>query len=137
MIMLELFIKLLKSMQEKQNLTNHLIILPIRMVKYLFLKVIFDISEVDIVERLKYNKCFKYFIDIVPEDDVINLSLLPKFCRLCLQDVNVLDMLIDKTIIVDVTYTKALYNQKSLKEFLYYKRNQNIISKHCINLINP
>nr|WP_238702862.1 transposase [Bacillus thuringiensis] len=107
------------------------------MVKYLFLKVIFDISEVDIVERLKYNKCFKYFIDIVPEDDVINLSLLPKFCRLCLQDVNVLDMLIDKTIIVDVTYTKALYNQKSLKEFLYYKRNQNIISKHCINLINP
>ena len=108
---------------------------PIRMFKYLLLKSIFDLSDVDVVERSKYDMSFKYFLDMAPEDPVINPSSLTKFRKLRLQDVGLLDMLIQKTveialekeliksktIIVDATHTKARYNQKSPKEFLMEK----------------
>ncbi|KJS88933.1 MAG: transposase, partial [Peptococcaceae bacterium BICA1-8] len=45
---------------------------PIRMFKYLLLKTIFDLSDVDVVERSKYDMSFKYFLDMAPEEDVIN-----------------------------------------------------------------
>lgn len=108
---------------------------PIRMFKYLLLKAIHDVSDVDLVERSKYDMSFKYFLDMAPEDDVINPSSLTKFRRLRLKDVSLLDILIEKTveialekniiksntIIVDATHTKARYNQKSPKEFLQEK----------------
>ena len=108
---------------------------PIRMFKYLLLKSIFDLSDVDVVERSKYDMSFKYFLEMAPEEDVINPSSLTKFRRLRLQDMNLLDLLIQKTveialekeliksksIIVDATHTKARYNQKSPKEFLMEK----------------
>ena len=108
---------------------------PIRMFKYLLLKSVFDLSDVDIVERSKYDMSFKYFLDMAPEDEVIHPSSLTKFRKLRLQDVGLLDMLIDKTvgialekgliksktIIVDATHTKSRYNQKSGKEFLMEK----------------
>ena len=37
---------------------------PIRMFKYLLLKSIYDLSDVDVVERSKYDMSFKYFLDI-------------------------------------------------------------------------
>lgn len=105
---------------------------PIRMFKYLLLKTIFDLSDVDVVERSKYDMSFKYFLDMAPEEDVIEPSSLTKFRKLRLKDINLLDMLINKTveiaiekgiiktksIIVDSTHTKARYNQKSPKEIL-------------------
>ncbi|HLR22437.1 MAG TPA: IS1182 family transposase [Pseudogracilibacillus sp.] len=105
---------------------------PIRMFKYLLLKTIFDLSDVDIVERSKYDMSFKFFLDMAPEESVIEPSSLTKFRKLRLKDVNLLDMLINKTveiaiekevikcnsIIVDATHTKARYNQKSPKEIL-------------------
>lgn len=105
---------------------------PIRMFKYLLLKTIFDLSDVDVVERSKYDMSFKYFLDMAPEDTVIEPSSLTKFRKLRLKDINLLDMLINKTveiaidkeiiksksIIVDSTHTKARYNQKSPKEIL-------------------
>ena len=105
---------------------------PVRLFKYLLLKAIFDISDVDVVERSKYDMSFKYFLDMAPEEDVIDPSLLTKFRRMRLKDVNLLDMLIDKTvsialknniiksksIIVDATHTRARYNQKSPREIL-------------------
>ena len=108
---------------------------PIRMFKYLLLKSIFDLSDVDVVERSKYDMSFKFFLDMAPEDSVINPSSLTKFRKLRLQDVGLLDMLIyktvdialekdlikSKTIIVDATHTKSRYNQKSPKEFLMEK----------------
>jgi transposase len=108
---------------------------PIRMFKYLLLKSIYDLSDVDLVERSKYDMSFKYFLDMAPEDPVINSSSLTKFRKLRLQDVGLLDILIgktveialekeiiqSKTIIVDATHTKARYNQKSPKEFLQEK----------------
>jgi transposase len=105
---------------------------PIRMFKYLLLKSIFDLSDVDIVERSKYDMSFKYFLDMAPEEDVIEPSSLTKFRKLRLKDINILDMLINKTveiaiekeiiksksIIVDATHTTSRYNQKSPKEIL-------------------
>ncbi|PED80989.1 IS5/IS1182 family transposase [Bacillus pseudomycoides] len=108
---------------------------PVRMFKYLLLKSIFDLSDVDVVERSKYDMSFKYFLDMAPEDIVIDPSSLTKFRKLRLKDVGLLDMLIQKTveialekdliqsnsIIVDATHTKARFNQKSPKEFLMEK----------------
>ncbi|UOW68938.1 IS1182 family transposase [Paraclostridium bifermentans] len=105
---------------------------PIRMFKYLLLKYIFDLSDVDIVERSKYDMSFKYFLGMAPEESVIEPSSLTKFRKLRLKDMNLLDMLINKTveiaiengiiksksIIVDATHTKSKYNQKSPKEIL-------------------
>ena len=36
---------------------------PIRMFKYLLLKAIYDLSDVDLVERSKYDMSFKYFLE--------------------------------------------------------------------------
>ncbi|MCT6930729.1 MAG: transposase, partial [Lysinibacillus fusiformis] len=108
---------------------------PIRMFKYLLLKSIFDLSDVDVVERSKYDMSFKYFLDMAPEETVIDPSSLTKFRKLRLPDEGLLDMLIGKTVeialekeiiksksvIVDATHTKARYNQKSPKEFLQEK----------------
>ncbi len=108
---------------------------PIRMFKYLLLKAIHNVSDVDLIERSKYDMSFKFFLEMAPEEDVIDSSSLTKFRRLRLQDVDLLDMLIgktveialdkgiitSKTIIVDATHTKARYNQKSPKEFLKEK----------------
>src|SRR3954468_16815220 len=71
---------------------------PIRMFKYLLLKSIFDLSDVDLVERSKYDMSFKYFLDMAPEDSVIDPSSLTKFRKLRLQDVGFLGMLIGKTV---------------------------------------
>jgi len=105
---------------------------PIRMFKYLLLKTIYDLSDVDIVDRSKYDMSFKYFLHMSPEEPVIEPSSLTKFRKLRLKDVNLLDLLINKTvkiaiekeiiksksIIVDATHTKARYNQMSPKEIL-------------------
>ncbi|BCZ44585.1 hypothetical protein psyc5s11_06520 [Clostridium gelidum] len=111
---------------------------PIKMFKYLLLKTIFDVSDVDVVERSKYDMSFKYFLGMAPEEAVINPSSLTKFRKLRLKDSNLLDLLINKTveialdkqiiksksIIVDSTHTQARYNQKSPREILleYSKR---------------
>ena len=105
---------------------------PIRMFKYLLLKVIYDLSDVDIVERSKYDMSFKYFLDMAPEEGVIDPSLLTKFRKLRLKNIKLLELLISKTvniaiekgiiesksIIVDSTHTKARYNQKTPREIL-------------------
>lgn len=112
---------------------------PIRMFKYFLLKSIFDLSDVDIVERSKYDMSFKYFLDMAPEEEVIDPSSLTKFRKMRLKDINLLDMLINKTvvialekgiiksksIIVDSTHTKARYNQKSPREILQ-ERSKNL-----------
>ena len=58
---------------------------PIRMFKCLLLKSIYDLSDVDVVERSKYDMSFKYFLDMSPEDEVINSSSLTKFRKLRLK----------------------------------------------------
>jgi transposase len=105
---------------------------PVRMFKYLLLKSVYDLSDIDVVERSKYDMSFKYFLDMAPEESVSNPSSLTKFRKLRLKDMNLLDMLITKTvrialekgiiksksIIVDATHTRSRYNQKTPRQAL-------------------
>ncbi len=105
---------------------------PTRMLKYLFLKSMFELSDADVVERSQYDMSFKYFLDMTPEEDVIHPSSLTKFRKLRLKDVGLMDLLIRKsvklaiekgiikstTIIVDSTHTFARYNSTSPRERL-------------------
>lgn len=106
---------------------------PVMMFKYLLLKIIYELSDVGVVERSLTDLSFKYFLNLVPEDtELINPSSLTKFRKLRLRDSNLLDLLINKsveiaiekgvlkskTIIVDATHSKARYNQKTPREEL-------------------
>ena len=68
---------------------------PVRMFKYLLLKTIYTLSDVDVVEHSRYDLSYKYFLGMMPEDDVINPSSLCKFRRMRLKDLDLLDMLIN------------------------------------------
>ena len=62
---------------------------PVRMFKYRLLKTIYTVSDVDVVERSRYDMSFKYFLDMAPEDEVINSSSLTKFRKLRLKDTDI------------------------------------------------
>jgi transposase len=85
---------------------------PIRMFKYLLLKTIYDISDVDVVERSRFDMSFKYFLDLSPEADVINPSSLTKFRKLRLKDTDLLNLLINKT--VSIAIEKGVIRSKSI-----------------------
>ena len=105
---------------------------PVRMFIYLLLKCINPLSDVDLVERARYDLSYKFLLGINPEDDVIDSSSLSKFRKLRLQDSELLDMLIEKTcqiaiekgimksksIIIDSTHTKSRYNNHPIREVL-------------------
>ena len=85
---------------------------PIRMFKYLLLKTIYNISDVDVVERSRFDMSFKYFLEMSPEDDVINPSSLTKFRKLRLKDTDLLNLLISKT--VSIAIEKGVIRSKSI-----------------------
>ncbi|MDF2884778.1 MAG: transposase [Clostridiaceae bacterium] len=106
---------------------------PIMLFKYLILKNTYELSDEDVVSRTLYDMSFKYFLNLAPEEvNLIHPSTLTKFRKLRLKDMNLLDLLIKKTVeiaiakgvlvsktlIVDATHTKARYNQKSAQEVL-------------------
>jgi transposase len=85
---------------------------PVRMFKYLLLKTIYTVSDVDVVERSVYDMSFKYFLDMNPEDSVINSSSLTKFRKLRLKDTDLLNLLINKT--VTIAIEKGIIRSKSI-----------------------
>lgn len=112
---------------------------PVMMFKYLLLKTIYDISDVDVVERSRYDMSFKYFLGMTPENtDIINPSSLCKFRKLRLKDKDLLNLLIGKTveiaiekgiiksrtIIVDATHTGSRSNPYSPIEILRLRSKQ-------------
>ena len=112
---------------------------PVMMFKYLLLKTIYDISDVDVVERSRYDMSFKYFLGMTPENtDLINPSSLCKFRKLRLKDKDLLNLLIGKTveiavekgiiksrtIIVDATHTGSRSNPYSPVEILRLRSKQ-------------
>ncbi len=108
---------------------------PIQMFKYLYLKVLYNLSDRDLIKRAKTDMAMKFFLGLNPEDDVIHPSLLTKFRRQRLMDSNILDLLITKSvrvaldneliesnkIIIDSTHTASSFNQKSPIETLRAK----------------
>ncbi len=111
---------------------------PIRMFKYLLLKTICGLSSIDVVERSRYDMSFKYFLGMVPEEDVIDASSLCKFRKLCLKDMDLLNLLINKTValaiekgiikstsvIVNATHTGLRSNPHSPIEILKLRSKQ-------------
>ncbi len=112
---------------------------PVTMFKYLLLKTIYDISDVDVVERSRCDMSFKYFLGMAPENtDLINPSSLCKFRKLRLKDKDLLNLLIGKTveiamekgiiksrtIIVDATHTGSRSNPYSPVEILRLRSKQ-------------
>lgn len=88
-----------KELQDKYCLDNgRMAEDPVRMFKYLMIKCISGLSDVDLVDKCMYDMSYKYFLGLAPEDRVIESSTLSKFRKLRLQDVNLLDKLINKTI---------------------------------------
>jgi transposase len=85
---------------------------PIRMLKYLLIKTIYDVSDVDVVERSRFDMSFKYFLEMTPEEDVINPSSLTKFRKLRLKDMDLLNLLIGKT--VSIAIEKGIIRSKSI-----------------------
>ncbi|MGO1061178.1 IS1182 family transposase [Planococcus sp. FY231025] len=115
---------------------------PIRMFKYLFLKYLHPLSDVDLVERSRYDLSYKFFLDMAPEEDVIDSSSLTVFRKLRLKDTQLLDLLIGRTvaiamahgllesntIIVDATHTQSRYNLKNPREVL--QDQSRLLRKH-------
>ena len=85
---------------------------PVRMFKYLLLKTIYAVSDVDIVERSRYDMSFKYFLEMLPEEEVINSSSLTKFRKLRLKDADLLNLLISKTVAIAIE--KGIIRSKSI-----------------------
>ncbi|WP_395050457.1 IS1182 family transposase [Flavobacterium sp.] len=85
---------------------------PVRMFKYLLLKTIYTVSDVDVVERSRFDMSFKYFLGMTPEEGVINSSSLTKFRKLRLKDTDLLNLLINKTVTIAVE--KGIIRSKSI-----------------------
>ena len=98
---------------------------PIRMFKYLLLKTIYTVSDVDVVERSRYDMSFKYFLEMSPEEEVINPSSLTKFRKLRLKDTDLLNLLISKT--VSIALEKGIIRSKSII----------VDATHCLSRSNP
>ena len=84
---------------------------PVRMFKYLMLKAMHPASDVDLVKRAYTDMSYKFFLGLNPEDDVIDPSLLSKFRRQRLQDIDLLDLLISRS--VSMAIAKGIIKRKS------------------------
>jgi transposase len=84
---------------------------PVRMFKYLMLKAMHPASDEDLVKRAYTDMSYKFFLGLNPEDDVIDPSLLSKFRRQRLQDVDLLGLLISKSVAMAIE--KGIIKRKS------------------------
>ena len=105
---------------------------PVRMFKYLFLKCLYGLSDRGLIDRCMSDMAFKYFLDLSPESDVIDPSLLSVFRRQRLVDMDLLDYLISRsvrtavemgviksrTLIIDATHTNSKYSPYAPLELL-------------------
>ncbi len=84
---------------------------PVRMFKYLMLKAMHPASDEDLVKRAYTDMSYKFFLGLNPEDEVIDPSLLSKFRRQRLQDVDLLSLLISKSIAMAIS--KGIIRRRS------------------------
>lgn len=122
-----------ESLQDKYSLDNGAMAYdPIMLFKLLMLKSKFELSDRDLMERAQTDMAIKYFVDVVPEEQMPHHTLLTKFRKLRLNDESFMSLLISKTVkvarvkellksktvIVDSTHTKSVYNPKTPIEIL-------------------
>jgi hypothetical protein len=105
---------------------------PIQMMKYTMLKIISNLSDVDLMDEVRMNMGYKYFLDMAPEEMPIDPTTLCKFRKQRLKNVKLMSMLIRKSfeiaiekgilkkdpssnkikmnLIVDGTHTESAFN---------------------------
>lgn len=71
---------------------------PVMLFKYLVLKAMSNLSDEKLVERCKYDLSYKFFLGLMPEDNVIESSTLSRFRRQRLADTDILDLVLGKTV---------------------------------------
>ncbi len=104
---------------------------PEMMFKLLFLKKLYDLSDERLISAAQTDMAYKYFLDMEPEDKMIDSSLLTKFRKTRITEDILEEMLketitqaIQKgiiksgTIIVDSTHTTANVRPKSVTQVL-------------------
>ncbi|WP_461391917.1 IS1182 family transposase [Desulfosporosinus fructosivorans] len=104
---------------------------PEIMFKLMFLKKLYDLSDEQLVQNAYVNMAYKYFLDLDPEDGMIDSSLMTKFRKTRITEDILEEMLketirqaIDKgiiksnTIIVDSTHTEAAVRPKKVTQVL-------------------
>lgn len=69
---------------------------PKRLFGYLFLKDHYGLSDEEVVERSRYDMSFKYFLDLLPEEDIINPSTLSRFRTMRFRDEEHIRELLEK-----------------------------------------
>ena len=103
---------------------------PTYMFKLCLLKVMTDLSDVDLIEEVRVNMAYKFFLDINPNDAPCDATTLCKFRRQRIGDKNFLDTLLAMTLefaeqkgikkridgkfivegIIDATHTESEFN---------------------------
>lgn len=104
---------------------------PELMLKLLFLKLLYDLSDREVISRATTDLAFKYFLGLDPEDELPHHSLLTKFrtMRLTEEKLNAflketVRQAIDKklikstTIIVDSTHTRSKHTPQTPTQML-------------------
>ena len=84
---------------------------PEMMFKMLFLKKLYDLSDEVLIENIKVNMAYKYFLNLMPEDDAVDSSLLTKFRKTRITE-DILEEMLSET--VHQAITKGLINSKSI-----------------------
>ncbi len=108
---------------------------PVLMFKCLILKVISDLSDEDLMEEVRMNMAYKFFLDMAPEDMPPHPSSLCVFRKQRLKDKHLMDLLLTKTI--DLAYEKGILKKKDDGK---YHVNVIVDGTHtvsCANLYRP
>ncbi|MDD4495044.1 MAG: IS1182 family transposase [Eubacteriales bacterium] len=104
---------------------------PEMMFKLLFLKKLYDLLDEALIQNTAVNMAYKYFLDLDPEDDLIDSSLLTKFRKTRITE-DILEEMLKETIsqaikkglikstaiIVDSTHTNAAVRPKRITQVL-------------------
>lgn len=121
---------------------------PEVMFKLLFLKKLYDLSDESLIQNVRVNMAYKYFLDMNPEDEPVDSSLLTKFRKTRITE-DILEEMLGETvrqaiekglinsrmIIVDATHSNACAKQetptqilrrktKELRKEIYYTQNE-------------
>jgi IS5 family transposase len=105
---------------------------PEVMFKLMFLKKLYDLSDEKVIENAYHDMSYKYFLNLDPEDGVVDASLLTKFRKTRIKNDDILNEMIretvsqaiekgiikSNTIIVDATHTKSKSNPETPTQIL-------------------
>lgn len=104
---------------------------PELMLKILFLKLLHDLSDREVMDRCRMDMGFKFFLNLNPEDEVPDNSLLAKFRTLRVTEEKLQEFLNEtvrqalkkkiiksNTIIVDSTHSRSKHNPQTPTQIL-------------------